>query len=102
MKSAEPLPTPPKTWSAETYTSSQTSLSPGSLDLVAATAEAAGFVVVDLTWVTDGWDWDDVLVSETDSHPSAWGHELYAEGLLTALKGHSQLRGNLFGYMPLP
>ena len=78
------------------------SLSPGSLDLVAATAEAAGFVVVDLTWVTDGWDWDDVLVSETDSHPSAWGHELYAEGLLTALKGHSQLRGNLFGYMPLP
>ena len=78
------------------------SLLPGSLDLVAATAEAAGFVVVDLTWVTDGWDWDDVLVSETDSHPSAWGHELYAEGLLTALKGHSQLRGSLFGYVPLP
>ena len=78
------------------------SLAPDRMDVVEETAEAAGFTVVDLSWVIKGWDVSSLVVGETDNHPSAWAHELYAEGLLTALKSHSQLRDSLFGYMPLP
>jgi hypothetical protein len=48
-------------------------------------AEAAGFVVLDLSDVFKGQDLSSVRLAEWDDHPSAHGHELIASRLFTAL-----------------
>ena len=48
------------------------------------TAEAAGFVMIDLSKIYQGQDLASVRVSESDDHPNRLGHQLVAERLYEA------------------
>jgi hypothetical protein len=52
---------------------------------LAETAEAAGFVLVDLSDVYDGQDLETLIVAEWDKHPNARANRLIAERLYQAL-----------------
>lgn len=54
-------------------------------------AAEAGFNVLDLSGVYDGYDWRTLLVAPWDKHPNATGHRLIAEKLYEVLQQHQDL-----------
>jgi hypothetical protein len=53
------------------------------------TAEAAGFVMVDLSKIYQGRDLGSIRVSESDDHPNRLGHQLVAERLYEAFSARA-------------
>jgi hypothetical protein len=51
-------------------------------------AAGAGFNVLDLSGVYDGYDWRTLVVAPWDNHPNAAGHRLVADRLYEVLQQH--------------
>ena len=52
-----------------------------------AIAERAGFVVMDLRNLYDGYEPEDIILAEWDEHPNALGHRIIAEAMVEELIG---------------
>ncbi|MER9071568.1 SGNH/GDSL hydrolase family protein [Mesorhizobium sp. M0904] len=62
-----------------------------STELEKRLATEAGFNVLDLSGVYDGYDWRTLLVAPWDDHPNAAGHRLIADKLYQVLQQHQDL-----------
>jgi hypothetical protein len=60
-------------------------------DALEQTAQAAGFITVDLSDLYEGQDISSLIVAEWDKHPNAKGHSLIAENLYQALQQKQDL-----------
>jgi len=54
-------------------------------------AEAAGFLIIDLSDVYKGNDLASLRIAEWDEHPTAFGHKLVAAKLLAAMRGRQDV-----------
>jgi hypothetical protein len=64
----------------------ETAKEPDIVDELVTQAEAAGFIVINLSHIYDGQDPATLTVAEWDMHPNVRGHQLLAEELYNALR----------------